>query len=439
MSEELKSFPHHRKVGPCTSRPPYRDSKRKRAVKVFTIADESMYLLIFGVPSIDLLNPLKERIQQIESMHQFHKVTHPESEAFTETYIAKFGSVNSARNVKRRLDDSPFYGGFLHIVYAPEFESVAECRVKMHSYRRFNDTVARKATAARSLEMKECQRSSLNTEKTEVGLEVNNELQTSSCISLQTKQVSAPPLTTSWGDPVSFSNPYSKTLPMVLASQNQQQRGDALDDARNYWASRGFDFPDSSKHHPIHSAQPKSIPFSTKQSANRLVGIPLTTQQTSLRQPISVFEPQGHSALKCSYLPPSEPSTTVPVSRALTKFIPRSVIQASRSPLSIRPPLKRRKEELLSPKWDWKSLVKVGSASGTCGVRLWAFGCHLHRTRAHTPPQLSNCHRILALPVHIWCDRSSSIIIPLRIYGSQRFYVKEKIKTHLLNNQSWTQ
>ncbi|CDS40566.1 expressed conserved protein [Echinococcus multilocularis] len=302
-----------------------------------------MYLLIFGVPSIDLLNPLKERIQQIESMHQFHKVTHPESEAFTETYIAKFGSVNSARNVRRRLDDSPFYGGFLHIVYAPEFESVAECRVKMHSYRRFNDTVARKATVARSLEMKECQRSSLNTEKTEVGLEVNNELPTSSCISLQTKQVSAPLLTTSWGGPVSFSNPYSKTLPMVLASQNQQQRGDAIDDARNYWALRGFDSPDSSKHHPIHSAQPKSIPFSTKQLANRLVGIPLVTQQTSLRQPISVFEPQEHSALKWSYLPPSEPSTTVPVSRALTKFIPRSVIQASRSPPSIRPPLKRKK------------------------------------------------------------------------------------------------
>lgn len=44
-----------------------------------------------------------------------------------------------------KLDDASFYGGFLRIVYAPEYESVSECRIKLHSFRRFNDIAAKKA------------------------------------------------------------------------------------------------------------------------------------------------------------------------------------------------------------------------------------------------------------------------------------------------------
>ncbi len=49
------------------------------------------------------------------------------------------------RRVKFALDETAFYGGSLRVVYAPEFESAAECRVKIHSYCRYNDVVAAKA------------------------------------------------------------------------------------------------------------------------------------------------------------------------------------------------------------------------------------------------------------------------------------------------------
>ncbi|VDK23056.1 unnamed protein product [Taenia asiatica] len=236
-----------------------KSGRGEQLLQVFTIADESPYLLIFGVPSIGLLKPLEERIQKIEDVQQIRKVNHPESEEFTETYIAKFRSVNLARNVKRRLDDSSFYGGFLHIVYAPEYESVAECRVKMHSYRRLNDAEADKAT--RTLKLKERQRSSLNTEKTEVGLAVTDELSTSAHTSLQAKRVFTPPPKMNKEDAVLLSNPYAMPLHITSPSQSKQQRGDALDDARNYWASRGLDFLSNSKSHPIQSAHPSPIPL----------------------------------------------------------------------------------------------------------------------------------------------------------------------------------
>ncbi|KAM7540240.1 hypothetical protein Aperf_G00000030515 [Anoplocephala perfoliata] len=234
MGEELKPLLHHKKVGPCLTRPPYRDGKRKKAVKVFTIADESMYLLIFGVPSLDLSKPLTEKIQQISPLQHIRQVKYPNSEAFTDTYLVKLDSVSSARNIKKRLDDSSFYGGVLHIVYAPEYESVAECRIKIHSYRKINDAVARKAAAEKQREMREYQ---LHSEKI---------LQTPH-LQLSTPSLNLPPaLVTKSGndDTTIFSNPYSISLPVSTSLQlNEPQNGDAVDDAQHFWASRGFHVP----------------------------------------------------------------------------------------------------------------------------------------------------------------------------------------------------
>lgn len=113
--------------------------------------------------------------------------------------------------------------------------------------------------------MKVRQRSLSKTEKTEAGLEVADELSTSACTSLQEKRVSTPSLTTSGGDADLLSNPYVIPLHIALASQNKQQRVDALDDARNYWASRGFDFLSNSKRHPIQSAHPDPVPLLTEE------------------------------------------------------------------------------------------------------------------------------------------------------------------------------
>ncbi len=56
----------------------------------------------------------------------------------------------SCRFAKRRLDDTTFYGGALHICFAPEFESVAETRGKLQERRRVIAARVRKLGASRS-------------------------------------------------------------------------------------------------------------------------------------------------------------------------------------------------------------------------------------------------------------------------------------------------
>lgn len=96
--QPTRAFPQHRKVGPCFTRPAYRDGRRKTAIKVFTIATESAYLLLFGVPSVNLDQQLKDRCRQIGPLQQLTKlIDYPEKELFTDVFLAKFDSVQTAR------------------------------------------------------------------------------------------------------------------------------------------------------------------------------------------------------------------------------------------------------------------------------------------------------------------------------------------------------
>lgn len=54
-----------------------------------------------------------------------------ESEQFTETYHVIYERIQSARYAKKMLDTRNFYGGSLHICYAPELESLQETREKL--------------------------------------------------------------------------------------------------------------------------------------------------------------------------------------------------------------------------------------------------------------------------------------------------------------------
>ncbi|VDQ12208.1 unnamed protein product [Trichobilharzia regenti] len=106
--------------------------------KVFTIADESCYLLLFGVPSLGLEQPLKERCKHYGNVESLVKlIDYPDKDMFTDVFLVKFA--------KRSLDDSSFYGGFLHVCYAPEFETIADCRLKLYECRRLNARISRKA------------------------------------------------------------------------------------------------------------------------------------------------------------------------------------------------------------------------------------------------------------------------------------------------------
>ncbi|XP_048002601.1 RNA-binding protein 48 [Leguminivora glycinivorella] len=135
MSEENSDnkviLPHHEQQQLCTTRLPYRQGRKLTAVKVYTINSESNHLLIFGVPSLNLRQEAKALFQKFGRLKSFTLAKDYKSEQFTETCHAVFEKIQSARVAKRMLDTKNFYGGSLHITYAPELEDVDETRIKL--------------------------------------------------------------------------------------------------------------------------------------------------------------------------------------------------------------------------------------------------------------------------------------------------------------------
>lgn len=212
-----KVHPHHRKVGPCFTRPAYRDGRIKKAVKVYTVSSESSYVILFGLPSINLEQPLKDRCKRFGSVELIRNLSdYPEKELFTDVFLVKMDSVQSARRAKRCLDDSNFYGGVLHVCYAPEFETVAECRVKLHICRRDNARIARKAEfeytrRLAGLDLRE--NPATETASNPIGSEEDAQL------------LSLPP-------PLKSLDPVAPLLDSCCAE----------DDSRHYWLSKGASF-----------------------------------------------------------------------------------------------------------------------------------------------------------------------------------------------------
>ncbi|XP_050678596.1 RNA-binding protein 48 [Leptidea sinapis] len=140
-SEEKVLLPHHEQQNLCTTRLPYRQGRKLTAVKVYTIARESNHLLIFGVPSLNLRQETKSLFIKFGKLLQFNISTQHKADIFTETYHAQFERIHTARIAKKMLDTKNFYGGILHVCYAPELESIEETRLKLLT--RHNDVVFR--------------------------------------------------------------------------------------------------------------------------------------------------------------------------------------------------------------------------------------------------------------------------------------------------------
>ncbi|KAL0809122.1 hypothetical protein ABMA28_012746 [Loxostege sticticalis] len=129
--EEEVLLPHHEQQSLCTTRLPYRQGRKLTAVKVYTVNNESNHLLVFGVPSLNLRQEAKALFSKFGKLLQFNISKEHAAEVFTETYHAMFEKIQSARMAKRMLDMKNFYGGSLHVCYAPEFEDVNETRRKL--------------------------------------------------------------------------------------------------------------------------------------------------------------------------------------------------------------------------------------------------------------------------------------------------------------------
>ncbi|KAF6774505.1 hypothetical protein AHF37_06654 [Paragonimus kellicotti] len=137
----------------------------------------------------------------------------------------------SYRRAKRSLDDSSFYGGHLHACFAPEHETVAECRVKLHLCRRNNARIARKAEhehAQRLAGSFQPQNLSHASHSTADG--TLNDVTPHSSTELQQSVVST------------SSSDVGCAVQQMASDTTATPSGDPLDDARRYWAERGMDF-----------------------------------------------------------------------------------------------------------------------------------------------------------------------------------------------------
>ncbi|KAI3358536.1 hypothetical protein L3Q82_014955, partial [Scortum barcoo] len=130
-------YKHHEQRKVCISRPKYREGRKAKAVKVYTINLESRYLMVQGVPSIGVMTELVQLCALYGDVEEYRPLDEYPAEDFTEVYLVKFKKLTSARAAKRHMDEKSFYGGVLHMCYVPEFETVEDTRLKLQDRRRY--------------------------------------------------------------------------------------------------------------------------------------------------------------------------------------------------------------------------------------------------------------------------------------------------------------
>ncbi|XP_043073801.1 RNA-binding protein 48 [Puntigrus tetrazona] len=132
-----KVYKHHEQKNVAQTRPKYREGRRPKAVKVYTINLESRFLLVQGVPAIGLMAELVQLFALYGVIEEYRALDEYPAEQFTEVYLIQFQKLTSARVAKRHTDEKSFFGGQLHVCYAPEYETVEDTRQKLQDRRRY--------------------------------------------------------------------------------------------------------------------------------------------------------------------------------------------------------------------------------------------------------------------------------------------------------------
>ncbi|TRZ01842.1 hypothetical protein DNTS_004281 [Danionella cerebrum] len=132
-----KVYKHHEQQNVAQTRPKYREGRRLKAVKVYTINLESRFLMVHGVPAIGVMPELVKLFALYGVIEEYRALDEYPAEQFTEVYLIKYQKLTSARVAKRHTDEKSFFGGQLHVCYAPEYETVEETRQKLQDRRRY--------------------------------------------------------------------------------------------------------------------------------------------------------------------------------------------------------------------------------------------------------------------------------------------------------------
>lgn len=117
-------------------KPAYRTGRRPREVKVYTVCQESRYLIVRNVPALGCVDELVKLFALYGPVEEYRLMDEEECEEFTDVYWIKFSSISNASFAKRKLDDYPFLGHLLQVTYAPNFEDVQDTVAKLEERRR---------------------------------------------------------------------------------------------------------------------------------------------------------------------------------------------------------------------------------------------------------------------------------------------------------------
>ncbi|TXG56273.1 hypothetical protein EZV62_017586 [Acer yangbiense] len=113
-----------------------RNNNEPPAVRVYTICDESRYLIVRNVPAIGCGDDLLKLFASYGDIEECKPMDAEDCEQFTDVYWIKFRLVSNARFAKRKLDEFVFFGNRLDVSYAPQFESLADTKDKLESRRK---------------------------------------------------------------------------------------------------------------------------------------------------------------------------------------------------------------------------------------------------------------------------------------------------------------
>ncbi|XP_063587318.1 RNA-binding protein 48-like [Penaeus indicus] len=132
----VQRLPHHEQVEFCLTRAKYRQGRKLTAVKVYTVNDESRFLILTGIPAIRIRTEVESLCLKYGHVEFIQPLPDYPCEAYTEAALVKYARVKSACFAKAQLDGKSFYGGVLHVFYAPELESVGDTREKLQERRK---------------------------------------------------------------------------------------------------------------------------------------------------------------------------------------------------------------------------------------------------------------------------------------------------------------
>ncbi|XP_010248511.1 PREDICTED: RNA-binding protein 48-like isoform X2 [Nelumbo nucifera] len=105
-------------------------------VRVYTVCDESRYLIVRNVPALGCGDELLKLFGSYGEIEEFKPMDGEDCEPFTDVYWIKFLLVSNARFAKKKLDGFVFLGNRLQVSYAPHFENLSDTKDKLEGRRK---------------------------------------------------------------------------------------------------------------------------------------------------------------------------------------------------------------------------------------------------------------------------------------------------------------